>query len=208
LQQAIKKYLKVLGFSSITTCFYEEDHMNLLSLLLGSMMTQSSVNNLSGKTGTSQSAIMKLLPLAIPILIKYLTKNAQSQQGALSLLGALTQHKNTNSMELQLADADADDGDKILNHILGGNYGNVMNQLAGQSGMSEDQVSSVLANIAPALLSGVSAANTQQQSAGAGSLGSLMSMFGGAAQPQQAAPAQGMELDGSSLLSLLAALSK
>ena len=162
--------------------------MNLLSLLLGSMMTQSSVNNLSGKTGTSQSAIMKLLPLAI--------------------LGALTQHKNTNSMELQLADADADDGDKILNHILGGNYGNVMNQLAGQSGMSEDQVSSVLANIAPALLSGVSAANTQQQSAGAGSLGSLMSMFGGAAQPQQAAPAQGMELDGSSLLSLLAALSK
>jgi hypothetical protein len=34
-----------------------------------------------------------------------------------------------------------------------------------------------------------------------------MSMFGGAAQPQ-AAPAQGMELDGSSLLSLLAALSK
>ena len=47
--------------------------MNLLSLLLGSMMTQSSVNNLSGKTGTSQSAIMRLLPLAIPILIKYLT---------------------------------------------------------------------------------------------------------------------------------------
>ena len=113
--------------------------MNLLSLLLGSMMTQSSVNNLSGKTGTSQSAIMRLLPLAIPILIKYLTKNAQSQQGALSLLGALTQHKNTNSMELQLADADADDGNKILNHILGGNYGSVMNQLAGQSGMSEDQ---------------------------------------------------------------------
>ena len=93
--------------------------MNLLSLLLGSMMTQSSVNNLSGKTGTSQSAIMRLMPLAIPILIKYLTKNAQSQQGALSLLGALTQHKNTNSMELQLADADADDGNKILNHILG-----------------------------------------------------------------------------------------
>ena len=189
-------------------CLHKEENMNLLSLLLGSMMTQSSVNNLSGKTGTSQSAIMRLLPLAIPILIKYLTKNAQSQQGALSLLGALTQHKNTNSMELQLADADADDGNKILNHILGGNYGSVMNQLAGQSGMSEDQVSSVLSNIAPALLSGVSAANTQQQSAGAGSLGSLMSMFGGAAQPQQAAPAQGMELDGSSLLSLLAALSK
>ena len=189
-------------------CLHKEENMNLLSLLLGSMMTQSSVNNLSGKTGTSQSAIMRLLPLAIPILIKYLTKNAQSQQGALSLLGALTQHKNTNSMELQLADADADDGNKILNHILGGNYGSVMNQLAGQSGMSEDQVSSVLANIAPALLSGVSAANTQQQSAGAGSLGSLMSMFGGAAQPQQTAPAQGMELDGSSLLSLLAALSK
>ena len=180
--------------------------MNLLTLLLGSMMTQSSVNNLSGKTGTSQSAIMKLLPLAIPLLIKYLTKNASNQQGALSLLGALTQHKNTDTMELQLADADADDGNKILNHILGGSYGKVMNQLAGQSGMSEDQVSSVLSNIAPALLSGVSAANTQQQSSGIGSLGSLMSMFGGAAQ--QTAPDQSTEFVGSSLLSLLAALSK
>lgn len=180
--------------------------MNLLSLLLGSMTTQSSVNSLSGKTGISNSLIMKLLPIAIPLLIKYLTQNASSQQGALSLLGALGQHKNTNNMELQLADADADDGDKILNHILGNNYGSVMNQLAGQSGMSSDQVSSVLANVAPALLSGVSAANTQQQASGLGSLGSLMSMFGGAAQ--QTAQGNDKDLDGSALLSLLAALSK
>jgi len=181
--------------------------MNLLGLLLGAMMTPSSVNNLSGKTGINKNAIMRLLPLAIPLLIKYLTKNAQSQQGALSLLGALTQHKNTDTMELQLADADADDGGKILNHILGGNYGSVMHQLAAQSNMTDDQVSSVLSTLAPALLSGVSAANTQQQSAGAGSLGSLLGMFGGAAQPQPV-QAQSAEFDGSSLLSLLSALSK
>lgn len=178
--------------------------MNLLSLLLGSMMTQSSVNSLSGKTGSSSSLIMKLLPLAIPILIKYMTQNASSQQGATSLLGALTQHKRTDSMDLQLADADADDGNKILNHILGNNYGSVINQLAGQSGASAGEVSSILSNIAPALLSGVSAANSQPQSAG---LGNLLSLFGGSAQP--AAPqSAGTELDGSSLLSLLAALSK
>ena len=48
--------------------------------------------------------------LALPILIKYMTKNASSGDGALSLLGALSQHKNNNSMDLQLKDADEDDG--------------------------------------------------------------------------------------------------
>ena len=73
--------------------------MNLLSLLASTMLSQSSVNSVSGKTGLSSKQIQRLVMLALPILIKYMTKNASSGDGALSLLGALSQHKNNNSME-------------------------------------------------------------------------------------------------------------
>lgn len=184
--------------------------MNLLSLLLGSMTTQSSVQSLEQKTSVSSAMIKKLLPLAIPLLIKSMTKNASDQSGAASLLGALAQHKSTKPMDNQIASADAQDGEKIIGHILGSNYSGAIGQLAQQTGMSNDQVSSVLANIAPALLSGVSAANTQAakpaQPAGL-DLGSLMGMFGGAAAKPEQTSSQG-ELNGASLLSLLSALGK
>lgn len=184
--------------------------MNLLSLLLGSMMTQSSVHSLEQKTDVSSALIRKLLPLAIPLLIKALTQNASSQSGALSLLGALTQHKSTKPMDNQIQNADSKDGEKILGHIFGNEYSGVVGQLAGQTGMSNDQVASVLSNIAPALLSGVSAANTQAakpaQSSGL-DLGDLLSLFGGKAVEDDNA-AGSSDLNGASLLSLLSALNK
>ena len=184
--------------------------MNLLSLLLSSMLTQNSVQSLEQKTDVSGSLIRKLLPLAIPLLIRAMTKNASNQAGALSLLGALSQHKSTSTMDNQIQSADAQDGGKILGHILGSDYSNVVSELAGETGMNDDQVSSVLANIAPALLSGVSAANAQAARPAQASgmdLGSLLSMFGGAsAQPAQASSSN--ELNGASLLSLLSALNR
>lgn len=81
--------------------------MNLLSLLLGSMTQSSSVDSLSGKTGISSAAVKQLLMLALPILLKSLTQNASSKEGAQSLLGALAQHKNDMPMADQLSNADA-----------------------------------------------------------------------------------------------------
>ena len=102
--------------------------MNLLSLLLSSMMAPSSVNSLEQKTDVSSALIRKLLPLAIPLLIKAMTSNASSQSGALSLLGALSQHKSTNTMDDQIKTADTQDGEKIVGHILGNDYDNAIGQ--------------------------------------------------------------------------------
>ena len=130
--------------------------MNLLSLLAGTMLSQSSVNSVSGKTGLSNKQIQKLVMLALPILIKYMTKNASSGDGALSLLGALSQHKNNNSMDLQLKDADEDDGAKIIHHILGNKETAVTQDLSAQTGLGTDQIHQVLSILAPGLMSGVS----------------------------------------------------
>ena len=104
--------------------------MNLLEMLFSSMNNQNSVNSMSQKTGLSASQVSKLLILALPILLRALTKNASSRDGAKSLSEALGQHTSTDNMALQLQNADEEDGTKILGHILGGNLGNVVGALS------------------------------------------------------------------------------
>ena len=141
--------------------------MNLLQLLLGAMTTQSSVGSVSGKTGLSNKQIQKLMMLAIPLLLKYMTGNATSSgSGALSLLGALSQHTNKKDMAQQLNDADEDDGGKIIGHILGNNEKKVEQDLAAQTGLNETQIKQVLSIMAPALMSGVSEAATASAASG------------------------------------------
>ena len=164
--------------------------MNLLNVLLKSMLSDGSINSLSQKTGLSSGQLKKLLPLAIPVLIAAMTKNASNKEGATSLLGALTQHRNTKPMEQQIAEADISDGEKILAHILGGNSQVNIQDLAKQTGMSQQQVASALSGITPAMLSGLSAATTTtgKQSGKVDlsdglDLSDVMNMLGGS-QPQ------------------------
>ena len=175
--------------------------MNLLSLLLKSLLTDASVSALAKKTGLNAGSLKKLIPLAIPLLLKFLTKNASSESGALSLLGALSQHTNQKALSDQIDEADTEDGGKIIGHILGDQSEAVAVQLAQESGMSERDVNSALAGLAPALMSGLSAANQTVSSSpkvdlsDGLDLSDLMGMFAGA-QQAQAQPSGGGLLSG------------
>lgn len=195
--------------------------MSLLSTLLGGLSDDNAVNAASQKTGISKDVIGGLISAAVPLLIKKLTSNAQSQQGASSLLGALSQHTDTTNIAEQIANADTQDGAAIIGHIFGSEQGADIAQLAQQSGISENQVNSVLSSIAPALMSSLSAANTanvqqvaqqatQQSSGGLGSI--LGGLFGGSSSSSGAGSLLGSLFgggkqddgdDGSELLGLL-----
>ena len=181
--------------------------MNLLSLLLSSLLTDSSVSALAKKTGLSATALKKLIPLAVPLLLKFLTSNASSESGALSLLGALSQHTNQKALSDQIDEADTEDGGKIIGHIFGNQSDAVTNRLAQQSGMSERDVSSALAGIAPALMSGLSAANHTVSAApkvdlsDGIDLSDLLGMFAGAQSVHQVP--QGQSYGGGLLSGLL-----
>ena len=170
--------------------------MNLLSLLLSSLLTDSSVSALAKKTGLSAAALKKLIPLAVPLLLKFLTSNASSESGALSLLGALSQHTNQKTLSDQIDEADTEDGGKIIGHIFGNQSDVVTNRLAQQSGMSERDVNSALAGIAPVLMSGLSAANHTVSAApkvdlsDGIDLSDLLGMFAGAQSVQQVPQSQ------------------
>ena len=134
--------------------------MNLLGILLKAMLSEGALKALAKKTGLNSKQLKKILPLALPLLLKMLTKNASEKDGALSLLGALTQHTSKKTMAQQIEEADQDDGAKIIGHILGKDSQSSLLSLSSQSGLSQKEVSSVLSGIAPALLSGLSAATS------------------------------------------------
>ena len=196
--------------------------MNLLNVLMNSMTTDDSVDALSRRSGVDGKKLGGLIALALPLLLQALTNNASSNNGASSLLGALGQHTSTAPMATQIQSADLGDGSAILGHIFGGNLNNVTGQLSQQTGLTDQQVASVLSSMAPGVLSGLNAATQtaqnqqdtfdltdlvqvfggqpvqQQQNTGMNSL--LGSLLGGGQQPQQQQQSSGI---GSLLGSLL-----
>lgn len=166
----------------------KENIMNLVEMLTKTMTSKSSVEALSKKAGTSEKQTSSLISSALPMLISYMTQNALSSDGAASLANALTQHTDTSSMVQQFANADSADGNAIISHILGNDSASVVSDLAQQSGCDESQVTSLLGNMAPGLLSGLSAATTSAQSSQQSSgfdFSSLMSAFGGGQEEEE-----------------------
>lgn len=133
---------------------------NLLQVLMNSFTQQSSIDATSKKTGVKGVSILTILSYALPLIIRYMTKNASSQNGAQSLLGALTQHTSTKAMPEQIAAADTDDGAAIIRHIFGDSEASAVNEIATKANVPAADVSSVLSSIAPTLLSSISAAAT------------------------------------------------
>ena len=159
--------------------------MSLLNILVKSLLSEKALSALAKKTGLSAKSLTKLLPLAIPMLLKALTNNASSQSGVSSLLGALTQHTNKKPLAEQIDEADEVDGGKILGHIFGGNSAGAVSSLAQQSGLNEKEVNSALSNITPALLSSLSAATSsgkkpQFDLSDGLDMGDVMAILGGA----------------------------
>ena len=175
--------------------------MNLLSILLKSMMTDNSINTMSQKTGLGAKQLRKLLPLAIPLLLKFMTKNASSQAGASSLLSALTQHTNNKPVSQQIAEADTVDGGKILAHILGNNSQASLDDLANQTGMSQQEVLSALSSITPAMLSGLSAATNASTNTASAAASTAATQTASAAAASQIDLSDGLDMK--ELMSLL-----
>ena len=175
--------------------------MNLLEMLGGSLTQKESVDNIAKKSKSSNAQIIKLVALWLPLLMTYLTRNARKEGGTKSLANALGQHKDTNSLALQIKDADTEDGEKILKHILGDDEDQVTKNLAKQAGMDQSQVISALDAMLPGIMSGISSSASQaarKQKSGVDlsdgiDLTDIMGMLGGSSASSKSS---GMGLDG------------
>ena len=140
--------------------------MDLLSVLLKAFLSDKAIKALAKKTGIDSKSIKKFLPLAVPFLIKMLTKNASSKEGASSLLEALTQHTGSDTLEKQIEEADTTDGAKIIGHIFGSKKDEDLQLLSDESDLDKNSVSGILSTIAPSVLTALSAATKSSKKSG------------------------------------------
>ncbi len=175
---------------------------------IGALLSGKGVSAISRRTKVPAGDVAKVMSYGIPTLLGGMNRNVATAEGEASLSGALRDHSgdDVSNVGAFLKGADLKDGKKILAHVLGGDQKDVVEQISRASGVSTGKTLSILALLAPLLLSllggqqnqGGSSfslpgllfsmllgGQSQQQSSGGSLLGSLL---GGGAQ--QAQPVQ------------------
>lgn len=145
-----------------------------LTNILGALTGNDAVGAISENLKIDSKQVSSVITAALPSLLGAMQKNASTESGAASLAKALGDHAASN-----LKTNDLTDGNKILSHIFGGNLSNVLGGISKSTGTSTNQVSGILASIAPMLLS-ILGKNQQSSNTGAAGLaGMLGSILGG-----------------------------
>lgn len=119
------------------------DLSNILSSLTGNDM----IGEISKHTNLDKAKITSVIQSAIPQFLNAMKSNAATADGAAALTKALGSHAG------QSFAFDLEDGKKILSKVFGGNLDSILSSLGAKAGATKDQISTILASIAPKLLS-------------------------------------------------------
>ncbi len=151
--------------------------------LLNQLITKDTIAQLAKGTKADEGQVESLLTSALPVLMQNMANNASTKEGKDSLAKALSQHAaktNTTNVTTLLKQADTNDGEKILGHLLGGSKNDITDALAAKSGLSSKNTLMLLATLAPVLMGLVG--NEKEKSAKKDDgldLGDLISVMGG-----------------------------
>ncbi|WP_028375777.1 DUF937 domain-containing protein [Leeuwenhoekiella sp. MAR_2009_132] len=173
--------------------------------LLNSDLGKQLISGASAQTGASESKTADVLSMALPVLLGAMKKNAQTQEGASGLLGALSNKHDGSILDnlgSLLGGGSVDqnvisDGAGILSHVLGGKQPVVENTLSQKSGLDAGTVAQILKIAAPILL-GVIGKETKQNNVNDSSAlsGILGSMLGGQPKGNQSLIESLIDADG------------
>ena len=138
--------------------------MDIFKLLNEQMNDRQTLDKLGGSVGAAPDQVQQLAQIGLPALLQALGRNAATSEGAASLASALDQHQDDDVDDLDgfLNNVDREDGAKMLQHIFGGNNVIVENKLAQKTGMEMNQVSGLMAQLAPLLLGALAQQKKQQ----------------------------------------------
>ena len=149
------------------------------SQLSGAVIEQLS-KQVGGNSGETQSAIQS----AIPTILKALTNNASTTEGASSLANALDKDHDgsilTDLMGFISSGNDTNGGSGILKHLFGDKRQNVEQVISQQSGLNSGATSNLMTQLAPIVM-GFLGQQKQQGGLDIGGIASLvMNQFTGA----------------------------
>ena len=118
-----------------------------LNSIISSLTGNNLIGEIAKKFNIDPNKIIEVIKAAIPKFLGSMQQNAGTAAGAAALTQALGNHAG------QGMGINIEDGMKILQKVFGGNLGSVVSNLSGQTNTTNDQVSNILASIAPNLLS-------------------------------------------------------
>lgn len=126
-----------------------------ISMIMNTLMSADSLNNISKKTGTSKKEVTDVLADALPLLLAGAKSQEEDESTAESFMGALLKHSqnDTSDMESFFDGVDMADGAKIIGHLLGANTSGTTKKVSKSSGTSDDNTALILAAAAPLLMS-------------------------------------------------------
>ena len=182
--------------------------MALLDMLAGELLGKKSVGELKKGTDASDEQVKQLVTQALPLLLSGMYQNSSTDEGAKSLEEALDKHapdaeKSTSSM---LSKVDVKDGKKVVKHVLGDNEKEVKAGLAQSTGLSKTQVSTMLGQLAPVVLSLVGNYKKEETSKEKADSPNLLSVLGSALLGKGYQQVQPEKQKGLNLMSLAGSL--
>lgn len=166
--------------------------MSLMNVLM-EQLGGSATRQIGKQLGLDEGLASKAIAGALPMLLGGLTRNAQQQGGADSLLGALDRDHDGSVLDDlagYVSSGPGRHGDGILGHLFAGKRSTVESGLSQMSGIDSGKAGQLLAMLAPVVMG---ALGKQRQSQGLDASG-LAAMLGGEQRraPSQAGQAMGM----------------
>lgn len=144
--------------------------------LLSQIISADTLSELGKASGASKSEVKSVLTAAVPVLLQGMQNNAGTKSGEASLTKAISDHAadDTSDIAAFFQKADAEDGKKILAHVLGGENDEIQKAVAKKTGVSKSKTGTILALAAPLLLSLLGKTNDNENASGITSLLSLL----------------------------------
>lgn len=133
--------------------------MSTILELINSDLGKKIIQGTSTQVNEPQDKTAQAISMAMPLLLGAMKKNASSPEGAKSLLNAL-QNKHDGSIVNNLDgyfqggvnQEDLNDGEGILNHVLGMQKPQMEQALSQKTGLNADSISQILKVAAPIVI--------------------------------------------------------
>ena len=126
-----------------------------LNALMGTLLSQDSLQNMSSLTGASTDNVASVLSSALPALLSGAQGQANDEDALAGFAGALQDHAKDDTSDIAsfLSGVDLEDGGKIVAHLLGGSQAQTTQDAADKAGLDLGKTASILSAVAPLLMS-------------------------------------------------------
>ena len=122
--------------------------------VLNMLISSGAAEEVSKQTGITADDAVAVMQEVLPTLIQGMQGQAKNTSTQQSFLQALSDHSKQDTKDLGkfVRNVDTDDGDKIVNHLLGGKKEDVAAKAKKKSGIDTKTVIKIMAILAPILM--------------------------------------------------------